>query len=365
MKISIILPNLCIGGAEKLYVNLSREWSTYGHSVTFVLLQKEGELLELLPDEVKVVNLRVSKIRQSIYPIYKHLMSSNPDIILPAMWPLTSVVFLSWMISLKKGRLFLSEHVILGQSIKRELKVSLILSRALIRLTHSFSSGVIVVSKTVKEDLCLLGGLSQGQVEVIYNPAAIGINSDRESKKTQKKIWGTHDYHVLSVGRLKFEKDYETLIRSIHIVSKEMDVKLIILGDGPMRDPLERLISELGLEERVMLPGFTLDPYAWYRSSDLFVLSSLWEGFGNVVVEALECGVPVVSTNCPGGVGEILDNGRYGSLVPVGDHQSLAEAIAKDLKNKHDHDLLKTRAKSFSLPVIAKQYLDYFIKFDS
>jgi glycosyltransferase involved in cell wall biosynthesis len=144
-----------------------------------------------------------------------------------------------------------------------------------------------------------------------------------------------------------------------------MDVKLIILGDGPMRDPLERLISELGLEERVMLPGFTLDPYAWYRSSDLFVLSSLWEGFGNVVVEALECGVPVVSTNCPGGVGEILDNGRYGSLVPVGDHQSLAEAIAKDLKNKHDHDLLKTRAKSFSLPVIAKQYLDYFIKFDS
>ena len=356
------MPHLHIGGAEKLYVNLAIEWSKYGHSVTFLLLQKKGELLSLLPTEIKVRDLRVNKIRQSVLPIVKYLRDSQPDIVLSAMWPLTSMVFLAWMFSFKKGKLFLSEHVILSESIKRELKVSLYLAQALLRLTHSFSSGVIVVSKAVKKDLCLIGSLSPNRVKIIYNPAAIGIDPTRESQDVQKKIWGKCDYHIISVGRLKFEKDYETLIRAFYIVSKEIDAKLIILGDGSMRGNLERLISKLDLKNKVILPGFVMDPYTWYRSADIFVLSSLWEGFGNVIVEALECGIPVVSTNCPGGPAEILDNGRYGSLVPVGDYQTLANTIVKDLRKDHNSNALKERAKSFSLPIIANQYLDYFIE---
>ncbi|MBT6045933.1 MAG: glycosyltransferase, partial [Candidatus Scalindua sp.] len=108
-----------------------------------------------------------------------------------------------------------------------------------------------------------------------------------------------------------------------------------------------------------VLPGFVTDPYPWFRSADLFVLSSRWEGFGNVIVEALECGVPVVSTNCLSGPAEILENGRYGKLVPVQDVEALADAIVNSLAGPHDREPLIRRAQDFSVRKISDQYLAY------
>ena len=119
------------------------------------------------------------------------------------------------------------------------------------------------------------------------------------------------------------------------------------------------LVTELGLQKRVSLPGFTRDPYPWFRSADLFVLSSRWEGFGNVIVEALECGVPVVSTNCPSGPDEILEDGRYGKLVPVQDPVALANAMVQSLNEVHDREALMRRAQDFSVRKISDEYLSY------
>jgi len=362
VKISIILPDLRGGGAERLHVNLAKEWIKHGYLVEFFLMKKQGELLSILPNKSKVLSPEVDRIRNFVLPIRKYLRINKPDIVLSAMWPMTSITTLAWILSGKKGKLFLSDHVILGISAVNELFLPYRLVGLSLKVTYPFATGIIAVSRSVRSDLCDLGSLSPNRVKIIYNPAAIGIDPTRESQDVQKKIWGKCDYHIISVGRLKFEKDYETLIRAFYIVSKEIDAKLIILGDGPMRGNLERLISKLDLKNKVILPGFVMDPYTWYRSADIFVLSSLWEGFGNVIVEALECGIPVVSTNCPGGPAEILDNGRYGSLVPVGDYQTLANTIVKDLRKDHNSNALKERAKSFSLPIIANQYLDYFIE---
>ena len=134
----------------------------------------------------------------------------------------------------------------------------------------------------------------------------------------------------------------------------------MILGEGDLRPAMERQIAELGLQDRVALPGFFQDPYPWFRSADLFVLSSDWEGFGNVIVEALECGVPVVSTDCPSGPAEILENGRYGRLVPVGDVDALANAIIVTLHETPDRQALMNRAKDFSVDKISDEYLSYF-----
>jgi glycosyltransferase involved in cell wall biosynthesis len=156
------------------------------------------------------------------------------------------------------------------------------------------------------------------------------------------------------------EKDHESLIKAFALIPKNFNAKLVILGNGPARADLEALVIQLELEGRVLLPGFIVDPYPWFRSADLFVLSSLREGFGNVIVEALECGLPVVSTNCPSGPAEILEDGRFGKLVPVKDPPALAFAMLESLDSPHDRAMLMRRSQDFSVRKISDEYLAYF-----
>jgi glycosyltransferase involved in cell wall biosynthesis len=213
----------------------------------------------------------------------------------------------------------------------------------------------------VKEDLCRLGGFSEERVKVIYNPAATGVSPHRESQVVREKLWGKgFESHVLAVGTLKAQKDHETLIRAFASLPAGLNAKLTILGEGVLRNTLEKMISELELQSRISMPGYVNDTYSWFRTADLFVLSSQWEGFGNVIVEALECGVPVVSTNCQSGPDEILEGGRYGKLVPVQDAVALADAIVQSLIESHDREPLMRRAKDFSVRKISDEYLSYF-----
>jgi glycosyltransferase involved in cell wall biosynthesis len=206
-----------------------------------------------------------------------------------------------------------------------------------------------------------LGGFAYSQIRVIYNPAATGTQLQPETKSARQKLWGIgFDHHILSVGTLKEQKDHATLIRAFALLPMTLNAKLTILGEGGLRSELEALVQQLGLQGRVALPGFEVDPYPWYQTADLFVLSSRWEGFGSVIVEALECGVPVVSTDCQSGPAEILENGRIGNLVPIQDPEALAASISEALKNPIDRNLLINRARDFSVSSIADQYLDYF-----
>lgn len=359
-SISIVLPDLCIGGAERLHVYLANDWVEKGFAVELILMQKKGELLPLLAQEVRIITLGADCIRRVIRPLAAHLRRSRSDVIIAAMWPLTSAVVFSWFLSGKRGRLYLSDHNQLSISCYEELKVSSLYLKALMRFTYPFASGIIAVSRGVKEDLCRLGRFRANQVEVIYNPAATGVSSQREAQPVREQLWGrSFKHHILSVGELTKQKDFETLIRAFALIPEPLDAKLVILGNGTLRGELMSLIDQLGLHDRVVLPGFVMDPYPWFRSADLFVLSSRWEGFGNVIVEALECGVPVVSTDCLSGPAEILENGRYGKLVPVQDKEALADAIVNSLAEPHDRELLMRRAQDFSVRKISDQYLAY------
>ena len=359
-SISIVLPDLRAGGAERLHVYLANDWTEKGYSVEFLLMQKRGELLTLLAPDIKVISLDVDCIRRFIKPLAVHLRRSRPDIIIAAMWPLTSAAVISWILSWKCGRLYLSDHNQLSISCIEELKVSSLFLKALMRFTYPFANGIIAVSRGVKEDLCSLGRFRDNQVEVIYNPTATGVSFQREAQPVQEQLWGrSFKYHILSVGTLTKQKDYETLIRAFLLIPEDLNAKLVIVGEGPLRGELKSLIEQLGLNDRVVLPGFAMDPYPWFRSADLFVLSSRWEGFGNVIVEALECGVPVVSTDCLSGPAEILENGRYGRLVPVQDIEALADAIINSLTEPHDREILMRRAQDFSVRKISDQYLVY------
>jgi glycosyltransferase involved in cell wall biosynthesis len=165
---------------------------------------------------------------------------------------------------------------------------------------------------------------------------------------------------ILAVGRLTKAKDYPTLFRAFSLVRQVRPAKLLILGEGEERSNLERLAIELGIQNDVSMPGFVDNPFAFMAKASVFVLSSAWEGFGNVLVEALACGCPVVATDCRSGPREILDNGRYGRLVPVGDHEALAKAILETLDNPDfpaDRQTRLQRAMEFSIDAAVDKYL--------
>ncbi|MEO5328906.1 MAG: glycosyltransferase [Magnetococcus sp. THC-1_WYH] len=360
-KITIILPDLRGGGAERLHIHLANDWVARGFSVEIVLMQKTGELLSLISPSIALFELSVDQIRKAIWPLQVHFKHSRPDIILSAMWPLTSATVIAWFLSGRYGCLFLSDHCLLSVSRTEELRVSQYYLKSLIQITYPFATGIIAVSQGVKNDLCWLGNLSQARVKVIYNPAATGIPTQIESATLREKLWGNgFAKHILSVGALKKIKDHACLIRAFALLPADIDSKLTILGDGPLRIDLETLVNELGLQARVFMPGFVTNPYPWFQTADLFVLSSQCEGFGNVIVEALECGVPVVSTDCPSGPAEILENGRYGKLVPINDPSAMSSAILASLTTSHDRQALMKRAEDFSVHNISNQYLEYF-----
>jgi glycosyltransferase involved in cell wall biosynthesis len=358
--ISILLPDLRGGGAERLHVNLAKYWLELGYKVNFILMQRRGALLDLLPGGVGVVDLDVDRIRQITLPLARHLRKTHPDIVIAAMWPITSIAVLSWWLAGKPGRLYLSDHTQLSIACVQEINTSAWYLRAVMRYTYPAASGLIAVSEGVKLDMCKLAGLSDSIVRVIYNPAAIGVSPHRESVVIRQRLWGVgFNHHILSTGTLKSQKDHTTLISAFALLPGSLNAKLTILGEGPLRSELDALVVQLGLQGRVAMPGFVVDPYPWFRSADLFVLSSRWEGFGNVIVEALECGVPVVSTDCPSGPAEILEDGRYGKMVPIQDPVALASAISQSLCATHDRESLMHRAKDFSLQKIADEYLAY------
>ena len=362
MSLSLVLPNLHGGGAERVALYLANHWANQGIKVEFVLMEAKGELLELVDPRIPIHSLNASQIRGSILPLRTYLAERKPAVVSVGLWPLTSAAILAWQLAGRTGTLFTTDHTNLSTSCVQELKLSPLYLQALLRSTYPLATGLMAVSEGVKQDLCRLGAFADERVTVIYNPVVRGlVNPAPVDPAVRQQLWGPgFNHHVLAVGSFKNQKNFCLLLRAFAQLPHSLNAKLTILGEGLLRPELEALIQKLGVEYRVALPGFALDSSCWYRSADLFVLSSSWEGFGNVIVEALECGVPVVSTDCPSGPAEILDNGRYGRLVSVGDATALAAAMQASLLELHDHDALLRRAQDFAVPRIADQYLAYF-----
>jgi len=161
----------------------------------------------------------------------------------------------------------------------------------------------------------------------------------------------------VSVGRLVAAKDYETLLRAFVVVRRQLECRLVIFGEGGKRDRLLRLAGQLGVQEHFDLPGFTANPFAYVARADAFVLSSIFEGASNSLMEALALGTPCVSTDCPSGPREILADGQYGPLVPVGDVLAMAKAIRCVLENPPGRVELAQAAERFDLQTSTRRYV--------
>lgn len=356
-RIALFVPSLNGGGAERVMVLLANGIAERGYSVDLVTLCSEGAYRGEVSPDVNVVDLSAKRMLLSIFPLFRYLRKFRPFALVSALDYANIIAVCAQRLSLVATRVVVTEHSTLSISNANDARGLGRLVPFLMRHFYRHAHGILAVSSGVADDLARVLNLDRQAVRVAYNP----VVTERMISRSYEIIdhpWladGQQPF-VLAAGRLTGAKDFPTLIRAFKKLRDTDDVRLVILGEGPQREQLEKLVAELKLEGSVLLPGFSGDPYAWMRRSALFVLSSAWEGFGNVLVEAMACGTPVVSTNCPSGPAEILENGKWGRLVPVGDANALAKAMHESLADGEPPSVI-TRSRRFDVSNAVDEYL--------
>lgn len=385
-RIALFVPSLQGGGAERVMLLLAQAFAKRGLAVDLVLAKASGPYLEQVPPEVRLVDLSASRILAGLSALIRHLpikslkahdvdavltvlpallcyiLREKPAVMLSALEHANFLALWAKKISLSSTRVYVSEHNTLrhiAQGKTSRDKIGL----CLIKLIYPWAEAVVAVSQGVAADLVSIGKLPSKKIRVVYNPVPIQEISDKAREPVSFSWFAPNEQPViLAAGRLTAAKDFWTLIRAFAILRRERPFRLLILGEGEERFSLGKLVQDLGLDGDVDMPGFVDNPYAYMSRAAVFVLSSAWEGFGNVLVEAMACGCPVVSTDCPGGPAEILENGRYGPLVPVGDSAALSNAILAVLEKPPSADFLRQRSMDFDLDKLTDQYLDVICK---
>jgi glycosyltransferase involved in cell wall biosynthesis len=358
VDISILIPDLRIGGAEKVVVDLANFWVRIGLRVEVVVLYDRGELRNLLAHSVNYTSLNVSRLRNVPKHLASYLRNRRPKILWVHLWPLTALAIIGWLISFRQCKIFLSNHNMQTHAYTRDSLFRLLILRSLMPLTYRRANGITAVSQGVGREVEKICLLKSGSVNVIYNPVGeIPSGSDT----LYGNLWGPEEnLRILTVGELKRQKNHALLVEAISKIKDILPVKCVLVGDGELRGELERQITRLSLGDIVQLVGYSGEPEKWYATADVFILTSDWEGFSVVLVEALSAGLKVISTNCQSGPAEILDNGRYGTLVDVGNCDGLAKAILETKSKKACPNRLKDRASDFEIQKISTQYLTLF-----
>lgn len=365
-SIVFFLPAMNDGGAERALVNLANELHQRGtFDVRFVLLRKEGVYLEIINPAISVEGMSEKGDVLFAFPaLVKQLKSLKPDLLVSSL-PITDLMAIWACKWLGKQT---PRHVICIQNMRKDEFSTYTTLRSKIRAIamrffYKQADRFCAVSSAAKEELIEFFGVAEEKIRVIPNSLDFSqVQAQIKEKAGHPWLKNGRDFKTLiAVGRLVEQKDYPSLIKAFDIVRQKLDARLIILGDGEKKKQIEEQIKSLNLQDHVDLAGFQKNPFSYVSASDVFVLSSAWEGFGNVIIEALSCGTPVVATNCPGAPSEILNNGEYGQMATVKDPQGLAEAIIKSLNGDHpDKKVLKTRAQDYSIEAVTDQYQDYF-----
>lgn len=358
-KVALLLPDLAIGGAERVSVNLANALVHRGVKVDLVLMQAKGELLEQLDDHVSVVDLKARRLRHGVAKLGRYFESARPAVVLATMWPLPLIALLARKMAGVPVRVIAAEHTTWSHSIGFRQPVQRNLVQFSMRWLYPALDGIVTVSAGAADDLAAVSGLPRARISVIHNPV-VGLPGNSNADIAVEPIAWSRGPHrkVLAVGTLAEVKNYGLLLDAFSRLRTRVDARLVVLGEGTERCALEQRISALGLENDVFLRGYTADTSPYYAAADLMVLTSSAEGLPTVLIEALAHGTPIVSTDCPSGPREILVDGKLGTLVPLGDADAFATAMEESLDASHDRAALKRRAQDFGIDKATDAYLE-------
>jgi glycosyltransferase involved in cell wall biosynthesis len=331
-SIALFMPNLAGGGAERVMLTLGMAFASRGYSVDLIVLQAEGELLEELPDELKLISLDASRPRSSVWPLQRYLRKTRPEVLWSTLSQLNWAACLAVRLSGGATRCIVREASQLSLELAGADRLSRWLRPKLLRRACS-KARYVAVSKGSASDLAAVLGLPERQVQVVYNPVIDDAFSARAAEAPDHPWFRDGAPSViLAVGRLHAAKGYDLLLEAFARLYRHTRARLVILGEGPERSALEAQKRELGLDSVVAMPGFVTNPVAYMSRAAVFVLSSRREGLPGALIQALASGTPVVATDCPSGPAEVLDGGRFGRLVAPDDPAALAGALRAALQ---------------------------------
>lgn len=348
---------LNLGGVGRLTINLAAEMIRQGYQVDLFLTMYQGDYLKDIPKEVNLIKGKGGAIK-SILVFAKYIRTQKPDVIISARDYLNLINIVVTKLVRSKTQLITSVHVDYSGIPEQKKSVRLKVLNYTLKYLYKKADNVVAVSAGVAKDFSERYNYPLNKIDVVYNPTYVEENYIKESELKYGAFYETDLPIIIGVGRLNNQKNFSLLIEAFEEVNKQIAAKLIILGEGANRIELEKMIEDKRLKDRVLLPGFVPNPIDYIKKSNVFVMSSSWEGFGNVIVEAMGTGISVVSTDCPSGPAEILNNTKYGTLVSMHNKEEMSNAIIELIKKPLNPELVKTRAKDFSVPTITNQYLN-------
>jgi glycosyltransferase involved in cell wall biosynthesis len=378
IRLMIVIHSLQGGGAERVLVNLLKGLNRAEFSITLVLY--EGICSYPLPEDVhlrvlgipagrNLISLGAGFLRK-ILALAGLIRRQRPDIVFSLLSSTNAAAILAAMISGTRTRVLVSEHTCPSVNLANERFGSI--TARVIAFLYPRADGIIAVSRGIRDDLIQNFGVRGDLISVIYNPFDLdeirrlgseGVDHPWFSPTGRQP--GRQDVPlIVSAGRLTKQKGYPFLLEAFAIARRSVPCRLVILGEGGDRASLEKLAIDLGIASDVSFAGFLKNPFPYMAGATVFTLSSLYEGFGNVLVEAMALGVPVISTSCPSGPDEIILEGSSGMLVPPGDTGALAAAILKVLSDSRLRAVLsaggRERAWSFAVSRISEEYSRLF-----
>ena len=363
LHVGIYLHDLSGGGVERCRLRLIPELKRLGAHVTLLLHSRSGELADRVPPGVAVVSFDTRRTLADAWPLARWLRSARPDALVSSLDHNNIAALLAGLLSGTRTPTVICQHnalsseaALFGGSRSEAWRYRLV--PPLYRLLQRRAAGIVAVSAGVAEDLVLSCAIPAARISVIHNP----ILDDAFERARQAPL--DHAWFApgappvfLAVGRLVAQKDPATLVEAFAERRRHGPARLAFLGAGPLQPALEQQAAGLGISADVGFLGYQTNPLPYMREAAALVLSSRYEGLGNVIIEALGCGTPVVSTDCPFGPAEILEHGRFGRLVPVGDADALAAALGGDLREAFPAEMLRRRAQHFTVERCGSAYM--------
>lgn len=332
LRIALFIPDLSGGGTARVMVTLANNLALRHYKVDMVLINARGPNLDQLSPNIRVIDLNARRIISSIPRLANYLRKQRPSVLLSARDPANIAALLAVRWANVNTRIVVASHQTVSEANRHANGWRKYMLPIALRQLYPSANKVVAVSEGAATDLSKIARLPLEQIKVIYNPV-VSRELLLSAEMPVEHPWFRAGQLpvILSVGRLVPAKDHDTLLRAFSLLVKRFESRLMILGEGPGRTRLQSLASELGVENSFSLPGYVTNPYAYMNKTAVFVLSSAWEALPTALIEAMACGIPVVSTNCPSGPFEILEGGKHGRLVPVGDVAALADALADAL----------------------------------
>ena len=396
--IALFLPSLAGGGVAQVFVTLANAFGQKGFKVDLVVCRATGPHLERIAPEVRLVELRNSpKIMGRIYALLaapnslryllrpilfskqppetlsylpglvRYLKSETPIALLAAKTHTNLTAIWAAKLAKTATAIVISERTNLSLQLEgpkgRKWRWKYIIP--VVYRTYPQAQSILTVSNGVADDLSLVTRIPREHITTIYNPIVTpAIIEQAKEPLTHPWFSSGSPPVILGVGRLAPQKDFPTLLRAFAEVRTQREARLMILGHAKStsyKHELLELTRQLGIAEDVQFPGFINNPYAYMAKASLFVLSSKWEGLPGVLIQALACGCPVVSTNCLSGPAEILADGEYGRLVPIEDPKALSEAILRTLEKPMPSKMLHARSLLFTHEIAVEKYLNHVL----